>query len=209
MTPYDRNAASYAEREVDLLDKKPYDRARLDVVLGACPDGRPILDVGCGPGHVARYLASKGAEVIGIDTSPRMLEIARSAANGEVRYEQKDLADLDYETGSIGGVVCIDSLIHVDKDALEARLAALGRMLAPGAALLFTMYQGDDHAPFEIVPGSGGDAPPAQLYQRKPLGALAEATGLFDVVRVEGRRPYGFERPWHRIFVTVRRAGSE
>lgn len=200
---YDRAAEAYAEREAPLFDKKPYDRARIDVVLGSCPEGRPILDVGCGPGQVSRYLASKGAKVIGVDASSRMLELAR-AAGGDVRYERADFGDLAYEAGSIGGVVCLDSLIHLDADALTRRLQAFGAMLAPGAALLFTTYQGDTTAPYPIVPD--GEACVAFLFQRKELAARVEALDLFDVVRVEGRRPYAFERPWPRIFVTARRA---
>lgn len=203
---YDEHAAAYAAREVPLLDKKPYDRARLDVVIGACPEGLPILDVGCGPGHIARYMSSKGATVVGVDVSDAMLEIARSAGGENIRYEKKDLLLLDLPPASLGGIVCMDSLIHLDKADLPARIAALGNLLAPGGALLFTMYQGDTEAPFEVVHGEDGAALVANLYQRKPLGALAEETGLFDVVRVEGRRPYDFERPWFRIFVTARRS---
>jgi SAM-dependent methyltransferase len=40
-------------------------------------EGGEVCDMGCGPGHVSRYLHDAGATVSGLDLSPRMVEIAR------------------------------------------------------------------------------------------------------------------------------------
>jgi 2-polyprenyl-3-methyl-5-hydroxy-6-metoxy-1,4-benzoquinol methylase len=50
-------------------------------LLALLPDahGRRVLDLGCGAGQLARYLATHGAaEVVGVDLSERMLELART-----------------------------------------------------------------------------------------------------------------------------------
>ena len=60
----------------------PVDRQFLDdfAVLGE--GGAPVIDVGCGPGQVAAYLADQGIKVIGIDLAPRMLQVAHRLQEG-------------------------------------------------------------------------------------------------------------------------------
>ena len=48
-----------------------------------CPVGARVLDVGCGPGHLARLLARKGCQVTGVDRGRRILRIARKLARRE------------------------------------------------------------------------------------------------------------------------------
>jgi SAM-dependent methyltransferase len=60
-------------------------------------EGRTVLDLGCGSGQVSLLAASMGARVHGIDISPRMLSIARDAADhagyaGALRFEEGDAA---------------------------------------------------------------------------------------------------------------------
>ena len=68
---YDRVAERYAAEIAGELTHKPFDRGLLDALAElAC--GGPVADVGCGPGHVAAYLAGRGARTIGLDRSPGM-----------------------------------------------------------------------------------------------------------------------------------------
>ena len=66
---YDRVAEEYAERFLRELASKPLDRAILDVFAEAMRGRGPVLDIGCGPGQVARYLFDRGAAVEGVDLS--------------------------------------------------------------------------------------------------------------------------------------------
>jgi 2-polyprenyl-3-methyl-5-hydroxy-6-metoxy-1,4-benzoquinol methylase len=66
---YDAVARSYHDQLGDELAGKPLDRAVLEAFTGLAGEGT-IADVGCGPGHVARFLAARHARVIGIDISP-------------------------------------------------------------------------------------------------------------------------------------------
>ncbi|MBW3638669.1 MAG: class I SAM-dependent methyltransferase [Actinobacteria bacterium] len=56
--------------------------------------GAPVLDAGCGTGRVARELARRGYEVVGVDSDSSMLEVARAEAPG-LRWLPDDLATLD------------------------------------------------------------------------------------------------------------------
>ena len=66
---YDRLAEAYTAALDDELDGKPFDRWLLDR-LAAGSAGDQGLDVGCGPGQVAGYLAERGVIMTGLDLSP-------------------------------------------------------------------------------------------------------------------------------------------
>jgi trans-aconitate methyltransferase len=65
---YDLVADEYVRRIFDELRHKPLDRQLLDRFAAGVRDAGPACDMGCGPGHVARYLHERGLEVCGIDT---------------------------------------------------------------------------------------------------------------------------------------------
>src|SRR5262245_34264757 len=71
--------------------------AEHDDLLALLPDvkGRRALDLGCGAGQLTQYLATReAAEVIGVDVSERMLELARTQwAHPRVRYQRMAIED--------------------------------------------------------------------------------------------------------------------
>jgi hypothetical protein len=60
---YDRVAEAYAAALSDELRGKPLDRWLLERIAAEAPG--PILEIGCGPGHIAAFLADHGATVQG------------------------------------------------------------------------------------------------------------------------------------------------
>lgn len=115
--------------------------------------GWRILDAGCGSGVLAFELAERGADVLGIDLSARMIGHAREkaealgalAGGGSVTFASGDM--LAPQHGRFDAVVSMDALIHypaADAVAAIERLAArtsrsLLFTLAPQSALLKTM----------------------------------------------------------------------
>ena len=85
---YDRVAEKYAAAFFDELERKPFDRSLLDRFAAAVAGRGRVCDVGCGPGHVGRYLAARGVEVFGLDLSPRMVELARRLNPG-IPFDEK------------------------------------------------------------------------------------------------------------------------
>ena len=102
-TTYDDLAAEYAARLSDELAGKPLDRSPLlDRFAEQVRGVGPACELGCGPGHVARYLHDRGVEVSGVDLSPAMLEQARRLHPG-IAFRQADLLALDAEDGAFAG----------------------------------------------------------------------------------------------------------
>ena len=102
--------------------------------------GERILDVGCGLGGPARYLAERrGASVTGVDLLPFRVEIAqalteRVGLTGRVSFRVADATALPFGDAEFSQVWMLDASIHVrDKKKLFGELA---RVLAPGGLLV-------------------------------------------------------------------------
>ncbi len=103
--------------------------------------GSPVLDFGCGSGHVARRLAAAGWRMTGCDISPRMLEQARSAPDADtVRWTElpSDPAlPLPFMAGSFAAVIASSVFEYLAAPA--AVLSELARILRPGGWLILTV----------------------------------------------------------------------
>jgi len=141
-TSYDAVAAAYAEALVEELRDLPFETWLLDRVL-AHADGRPVVEVGSGPGHVTAYLSAGGADATGIDLSPAMVGEARRLFPGP-RFEVGDLRRLSRPATSSGWAAVLGwySLIHLAASELPDAVAALVRPLDPGGWLVLGLHAG-------------------------------------------------------------------
>jgi 2-polyprenyl-6-hydroxyphenyl methylase / 3-demethylubiquinone-9 3-methyltransferase len=99
--------------------------------------GKQALDVGCGGGILSEAMARAGAQVLGIDLSQKVLDVAElHALEGKVAVEYRAVAaeELAQERpAAFDLVTCMEMLEHVPDPA--AMIATLARLLAPGGAL--------------------------------------------------------------------------
>ena len=104
----------------------------LDRVAAARPGGR-ALDLGCGTGVVSLALAERGFDVVGVDHSPEMLELARqklAAAGVEATLETGDVRALRFGDAEFDCVTTQGLLHHLEE--LDPCLAEMIRVLRPG-----------------------------------------------------------------------------
>lgn len=141
---YDKVAEDYADLLSDELARKPLDRALLAVFAEqASAFGRPVGDLGCGPGRVTAHLASLGVDAFGTDLSPRMIGVARHRHPG-LSFDVAPLAAVPRAGGSLGGIVAWYSVIHTPPADQPAVYAEFARLLAPGAPLLMAFQAGEE-----------------------------------------------------------------
>src|SRR4051794_26777184 len=140
---YDRVAEEYALRISGELEHKPLDRQLLDRFAAEVDGLGLVCDLGCGPGHVARYLHDRGVQVTGLDLSPAMVEQARHLNPG-IAFRQGNMLALDVEDGAWGGIVAFYSIIHVPRVQVPVALAEMHRALRPGGLLLLAFHVGDE-----------------------------------------------------------------
>ncbi len=141
-TSYDRVADEYVRRIFDELKHKPLDRRLLDRFAASVRDAGPACDMGCGPGHVARYLHARGVQICGIDLSTEMVERARRLTP-DVEFRRGDMMALDIPDGTWAGIVAFYSLIHIPRPDITKSLRELWRVLRPGGLLLLSFHIGD------------------------------------------------------------------
>ena len=203
-TTYAAVAEVYADTLCDELDHLPFERWLLERVAEEA-DG-PVVEVGCGPGHVTAYLAAHGADARGIDLTPEMVEQARSRFP-EGRYDVGDLRRLMRPASAAGwgAVLAWYSLIHLADSELPGALEALVRPLAPGGLLVLAMQAGDDVR--RVTEWHGVDGLALDLVLRDPdaVVALIEAVGLTDVEWYLRGPVTSREETTRRLYVVGRR----
>src|SRR6478609_10480393 len=110
---YDTVAEEYAALLRDDLAQNAYDRAVLGLFAEQVRErgGGRVGDLGCGPGRIAGHLASLGLEVVGVDLSPRMVEVARREHPG-LGFEVGTMAALPFGDAELVGALAWYSIIH-------------------------------------------------------------------------------------------------
>lgn len=131
VTGYRQWAATYDEPGNGLFD---LDEPIVHEILAALPPGR-ALDAACGTGRLAAHLAALGHQVVGVDSSPDMLDRARTRVpRGEFRLG--DVHRLPLPDDAVDIVVSGLALAHVP--ALEPVMAEFARVLRPGGHLVIS-----------------------------------------------------------------------
>lgn len=142
-TSYDQVAREYAEKFKDEMDDKPFDRDCLNRLAREVGDLGPICDLGCGPGQIARYLRRQGADVLGVDISPRMIAEAQRL-NPEISFHEGNMLTLPEADNSWGGIAAFYCIIHIPRAQVVNALHEMKRVLKPGGVLLLTFHIGDE-----------------------------------------------------------------
>jgi cyclopropane fatty-acyl-phospholipid synthase-like methyltransferase len=143
--------------------------------------GARVLDVGCGTGlPTARQLADAGCEVIGIDISDGMLQLARRDVPGAT-FHQLDVDDLPAKGMAESGydaVVAFFSLLMLTREEIPESLRRLHDLLVPGGLFLLSMVEADiDAMPLQFL----GNRVWVSGYLRDELRQVVTEAG-FDVL---------------------------
>ncbi len=201
---YDEVADAYFEQLGDELIEKPFDVWLLERI-SSLADANPIVDVGCGPGHIAAFLADTGAKVSGVDLSPGMVAVAN-----------REYPDLDFSVGNLfqllkpraaigwGAVLAWYSLVHLAASELPSAVGALARTLAPGGLLALAVHVGDEVRHVDELVGEPVDLD-FVLHDAGQVLAAVRDSGLTDIEWYR-RGPYPGEARTERLYVLARRS---
>ena len=112
---------------------------RVNALIGN-PQGQTICDLACGQGIVSRHLARQGAQIVGVDLSGKLLEIARSYLDDDplaISYIRGDAQALALRNGTFDGVVCNMALMDIPD--LRAVLLNVARILKQQGWFVFSI----------------------------------------------------------------------
>ena len=195
---YDRIAREYASRIYDELKGKPLDRQLLDAFAARVNGSGPVCDLGCGPGHVARYLHDRGVDVFGVDLSPGMLEQARRLNPG-IEFREGNMLSLDLEDSSVGALVAFYSILHIARAEVPEAFREFHRVLRPGGLLFLAFHIGLD-VQHEVELWGHNVSLDYVFFTRQEVRAYLLATGFavedslerdpYPEVEVQTRRAY-------------------
>jgi SAM-dependent methyltransferase len=189
--PFDEIASTIEDLHQSVVEK-----------LAARP-GERMLDLGCGTGRVAELLAQAGADVVGVDLSPALIERAQERASAQglsIDYRVGDCERLELEDASFDGVgSSVGNMFAPDHAASAAELARVtkpgGRIAlanwapGPGVQDLFRVM-----SPFQPAP------PPSSPFdwgeEEKVSGLLGDAFDLTFETRVNSVRYASPEEYW-------------
>jgi SAM-dependent methyltransferase len=122
----------------------------------ASPAGQRALVVGCGRGHEARMLASRGAHVVAVDFAADAIAEARRLTPPELQidYRQQDLFTLGQDANEARYDLVVEHCCFcaIEPSRREEYVAVAARVLAPGGALvgLFRTHGGSAGPPFSV-----------------------------------------------------------
>lgn len=114
---YNNIVSEYIEyfNSKDLKGKVQFQR-EMDVLNENLKDNSRILDVGTAIGDYPKYLTekcNKNYEVIGIDSSKNMIDVARKKAP-KAKFKVMDMRKMDFPSNNFDAIICLATLIHVD-----------------------------------------------------------------------------------------------
>ena len=187
---YDHSAQRYVDdlgTEVTARFEAALDRAVLDAFVEIVSTRRRglVLDIGCGPGRVARYLADRGLTVRGTDISTRMIEAAR-AAHPELGFEEGALNALPVPSASLLGAVYWYSIIATPFEGLHDAWHELERAFAVDGVALIAFQSGDNERVDR--PDAYGSSVDLTLYRHSVDAVTASLAAAGFVVTADIRR---------------------
>ena len=156
--------------------------------------GMSVLELGCGAGYFTRELVHSGADIVAIDLSPELLEIARSNCSvPNVQYQIENAYELSYDDAVFDSVVGSSVLHHLE---IEKALRDVYRVLKPSGTIFFTepnmlnpQIAFQKNIPW--IKRKLGDSPDETAFFRWPLRRLLERTG-YRGIRID---PFDFLHP--------------
>ncbi len=171
--------------------------------------GLSILDAGCGNGYLCRLLAKKGARIVGVDISERLVEIAKQKENEAplgIAYHKGSLCNLSMFKDETFDVV-VSNLVLMDLPDLEKAVQELKRVLKKGGKLIFSIM----HPCFS--------SPPVRGYVRVPQDSDRKEDWLYWKVdryfdrsleiwgRIDWSPVYSYHRPLSDYMNALMRSG--
>jgi len=133
------------------------------------PQGK-VLDLGCGPGHHSKIFMENGFEVVGIDLSEKMIEIAKTTVKN-VDFQVMDIMNLNFPHNYFDGIWASASLIHIPKIIISQALLNLKMILNRKGLIYISVKEGNGE---ELITDEryGGVKKFYAYYERKEIEKL-------------------------------------
>ena len=140
---YSKIADKYTKTFFDELNYKPLDRYLLEKFCNGIRGKGKVCDLGCGPGHVSRFIKDQGIDVCGIDLSDGMLKKAKEK-NPDIEFTKGNMINLETKEKSFAGIILYYSIVHFTIKEVEEVFVNLGNILENNGLLFLAFHVGDE-----------------------------------------------------------------
>jgi SAM-dependent methyltransferase len=154
----------------------------------------PVLDVGCGPGHLTAHLADLGVSARGIDLVPDFVHNARST-RPDLDFAVGSMRALDVPDGSLGGILAWYPLIHHEPHEVAEIVAEFRRAMVGGGVLVVGFFEGDVVESFDHK---------VTTAYRRPVDGMSAVLAAAGFVEVERTRRAGTDAARAHAALAVR-----
>jgi len=187
---FDEFATEYANRFGDIESYRTHFDAFTNLVQAAKPC---ILELGCGPGNVTRYLKEtlSSAAITAIDLAPGMIDLARKAV-ADVDFKVMDVRDIKTLHTRFDAIMCSFCLPFLSKEDAAKLIDDCAEMLNHGGVLYLSTMEGDESkAGFEPTSFSGR----AEVYFNYHRKADLEKALQENLLRIEHNKQQIYAEP--------------
>jgi ubiquinone/menaquinone biosynthesis C-methylase UbiE len=183
----DRARATWSAGDFDAIAQRILEVGKTIVAQVDPQEGERLLDVACGTGNAAIPAAAKGAEVTGLDITPKLLEDAKRNADNagvEIEWVEGDAQDLPFDDNSFDAVVSTFGCMFAPDHAKTA--SEIVRVLKPGGRFGVVAWRPEGSiGKFFMTIVKYAPAPP-EGFQPPPLwGVRDHVTEIFAPTGVE------------------------
>jgi ubiquinone/menaquinone biosynthesis C-methylase UbiE len=174
---WNKVASLYQEKFMDLdLYNKTYDYLCNTLIPNA-----KILEIGCGPGNITKYLLNKRPDlhIHGIDIAPNMIELAR-VNNPKAHFDVMDTRDIEQFETTFDSIICGFCLPYLSSADSEKLLSDSYRLLNENGILYLSFVEGDP-AQSGFKTGSTGDRSYFYYHSLETLQSLLIQNNFEDL----------------------------
>lgn len=178
---YDISAKAFENKFMNL----DFYKEKLNSFCALLEPGSKILDLGCGPGNVAKFLyeADKGFSVMGIDLSEEMIKLARqNVFQDSVIFKVGDIREIEIEENTYEAVIASFCIVHLDNDETKNLLKKVAKLLKKNGMLYISCMEGKSSG-FEATSFSKGSCIFFNYYSEEFLSQVLKEN-QFKILKI-------------------------
>ena len=178
---YDEIAEEYCEKTLKNGDRE-LQKSMLDKTISYLQEGARIIDLGCGDGRDTDHLKRKGFDVVGIDLSRSMINLARKKYP-DCTFIQMDMRDTIFPEDTFHFAWANAAIINLPKSEFSQLESEIYRILDKDGIFAFSFKKGEGEGMED-----GGvltDEPHPRYFSYYTLEEIEEELNLFDIIDSE------------------------
>ncbi|PHR27204.1 MAG: SAM-dependent methyltransferase [Fluviicola sp.] len=178
-------AEMYAEK---FMDFNIYDESYEAFCSEIGKSDPSILEIGCGPGNVTRWLRKRlpKSTVLATDVATEMIEVAKTYVEN-VQFEVLDARDIDSLKEKFDAIMSGFCVLYLEKSDLESFIKNSASLLNEQGIIYLSFIEGD-YSDSQIQIGKTGDSMKVHYYQESEVNDLFEANSIEPIQSI--RVPY-------------------